>query len=359
MLFADLMNSTEMAKNLTLEQYDGMLVDFQSTMFDITSNHLREFGYAGNGADSEWSIAGDELRVFLYSGSLRFDVRNALLIAVKIKLGWLTSDFNQRILKEGRLVSRIGVGINCGKVSKDVRRWRASIGQEHPVIEGYALNLTKRVESASREGTVYQVMVGDSLYQFCRDDGQINVAFSEPRNDLFKGLGQKIAVYEVISFLNYEIVHSMPESYRKNLLKTIEYAVSQPMPEPWILLTLLRTYISEIAVKGREFYASKAIKLAHQAFDVLEYKKFIYNILGWLYTYCHSVLNLETAFHYFDQTLELDPRDQTALLHRARISEMMGNLDFAKRTYEEILILNTEHLEASRKLAHYQEEELI
>jgi tetratricopeptide (TPR) repeat protein len=139
----------------------------------------------------------------------------------------------------------------------------------------------------------------------------------------------------------------------------MEYAVSQPMPEPWILLTLLRTYISEIAVKGREYYGSKAIKLAHQLFDILEYKKFIYNILGWLYTYCHSIRNLETAFHYFDQTLELDPRDQTALLHRARISEMMGNLDFAKRSYEEIIILNTTHREASRKLAQYQEEELI
>jgi tetratricopeptide (TPR) repeat protein len=139
----------------------------------------------------------------------------------------------------------------------------------------------------------------------------------------------------------------------------MEYAVFQPMPEPWIIFTLLRTYISEIVVKGREFYGAKAIKLAHQALDVLEYKKFVYNILGWLYTYCHSVRNLETAFHYFDQTLELDPIDQTALLHRARISEIMGNIDSAKRIYEELLVLDEAHREAGRKLAQYQEEELI
>ena len=125
-LFADLMNSTEMAKILSLQEYDEMIVDFQSTMFEVASAHLRDFGYVGNGEDCEWSVVGDELRLFLYSGALRFDVLNALLIAVKIKLGWLASAFNQRILKEGRLVSRVGIGINCGKVIRYVRPWPAS-----------------------------------------------------------------------------------------------------------------------------------------------------------------------------------------------------------------------------------------
>ena len=145
-LFADLMNSTEMAKNLMLKEYDEMIVDFQSIMFEVVSNHLKDFGYVGEGVDSEWSIIGDELRVFLYSGALRFDVRNVLLIAVKIKLAWLVSAFNQRILKEGRLVSRVGVGINCGKVIKDVRQWRASMGNNEPNIEGYASVLSNDIE---------------------------------------------------------------------------------------------------------------------------------------------------------------------------------------------------------------------
>ena len=106
MLFADLINSTEMAKILTLQEYDEMIVDFQTTMFEVANDHLANYGYKGNGEDSEWSIVGDEIRVFLYSGAHVYDVRNALLIALKIKLGWLTSAFNQRILKEGRLVRR-------------------------------------------------------------------------------------------------------------------------------------------------------------------------------------------------------------------------------------------------------------
>ena len=39
MLFADLMNSTEMAKILTLQEYDEMIVDFQTSMFEVASNH--------------------------------------------------------------------------------------------------------------------------------------------------------------------------------------------------------------------------------------------------------------------------------------------------------------------------------
>ena len=106
-LFADLMNSTELAKNLTLLEYDDMLGNFQDTMFEVISHHLDYFGYEGEGVDSEWSISGDELRVFLYSENMDYDILNALLIATKIKLAWLSSDFNQRVLSEERLVSRI------------------------------------------------------------------------------------------------------------------------------------------------------------------------------------------------------------------------------------------------------------
>ncbi|MGD2125497.1 MAG: hypothetical protein PVG99_05415 [Desulfobacteraceae bacterium] len=353
MLFADLMNSTEMAKNLNLQEYDEMIVDFQSTMFEIATSHLRDFGYAADGANSEWSLMGDELHVFLYSGSLRLDLLNALLIAVKIKLGWLTSAFNGRILKEGRPVSRLGVGINCGKVIKDVRPWHASMGQKQPNIEGYAINLTKRIEASSREGTVYQVMVGDSVYRLCSEAKHINVDFSRPRAEVFKGLGQNITLYEVVSLINHEIVVSMPASYQNGLLQKMEYAVSQSDPEPWVFFTLLRHYISKSAGGRGDIFEAKAIKLAHEALGVLEYKRAIYNILGWLHTYSKSFRNLEKAYQYFDQSLNLEPGDQRALLHRARISEMMGHKDIAKRTYEELLIYNPDHSEARRKLAQY------
>ena len=353
-LFADLMNSTELAKNLTLLEYDDMLVDFQNTMFEVVSHHLDYFGYEGEGVDSEWSISGDELRVFLYSDNMDFDIRSALLIATKIKLAWLSSAFNQRVLSEQRLVSRIGVGINCGKVIKDVRPWRVKIGKAGQNIEGYAINLTKRIESASREGNVYQIMVGASLYKRCQQNKQINVAFSHPRSLVFKGLGQKIPVYEVVSFINFEILPSMPVPFQEGLLEKMENTVRDAMPEPWIFIVLLRSYISMLAMSRDEHADVKAVELAQQALDVVDYKPVIYNMLGWLYTNGKNVRNLEMAFHYLDQCLGLEPKNEAALLHRARILEEMGQTDLARHAYQEILFQNRQHPIARRKLAQYQ-----
>lgn len=353
-LFADLMNSTELAKNLTLQEYDDMLGDFQDTMFEVVSHHLDYFGYKGNGIDSEWSISGDELRVFFYSENMDFDIRNVLLIATKIKLAWLSSNFNQRVLREQRLVSRIGVGINCGRVIKDVRPWRVKIGKAEPNIEGYAINLTKRIESASREGNVYQIMVGASLYKRCQQNSQLNVAFSNPKSLVFKGLGQKIPVYEVTSFVNFEIMSSMPASLQEGLLEKIESTVRDAMPEPWIFIVLLRSYISMLNSSNDEDVDRKALEVGQQALEVVEYKPVIYNILGWLHTYGKNVRNLEMAFHYFDQSLGLQPNNEAALLNRARILEEMGQSDLARHAYQEILFQNRQHPVARRKIAEYQ-----
>ena len=357
MLFADLMSSTEMAKNLTLQEYDEMIVDLQSTMYEVVSHHLSYYDYVGNGLDSYWSIAGDELRVFLYSGAVLFDVRSALLIAAKIKLAWLAGAFNERILEEGRLVSRIGVGINCGKVIKDMREWRVRMGEEQPNIEGYAINVTKRIETASREANVYNIMVGDSLYKRCQESNEINVAFSQPRSLTFKGLGQKIPVYEVISFINFEILPSMPVSLQDGLLDKMQYAVTQPNPEPWIFVTLLRHYISLITSGRHEYLESHGIELAKQALEVLEYKPVIYNMLGWFYAYGQSARNLEMALHYFDQSLSLDRRNESALLHKARILDLMGKKGLARRAYKRILFHNNDHPEARRKVGQDQAEQ--
>jgi class 3 adenylate cyclase len=350
MLFSDLMSSTEMAKILTLQKYDQMIADFQTVMYEVATDHLCQFGYVGGGADSEWSIVGDELRVFLYSGDNRFDVRNALLIALKIKLGWLVSDFNQKILKEGRLVSRIGVGMNCGKVIRDVRPWRVKQGSAQPNVEGYAINVTKRIESSTRNGQGYQVTVGDSFWRVCGDGNPLNVEFGRPQTQVFKGLGQSITVYELVAFINHEIVSTMPQSMKQDLVTKMEYAASQPMPEPWIFYTLIRHYISEMVTARSQAAESKAVRLGREALNSLEYKRPMYNILGWLHAYSKNFRDLDLAFNYFHKSLELNPRDTKALLHRARIAEMMGHRDLSRRTYEEILIYEPYHAEALRKI---------
>jgi class 3 adenylate cyclase len=354
-LFADLMNSTELAKNLSLLEYNEMLLDFQNLTFEVVSQHLDHYGYEGSGVDSDWAIVGDEVRVFLYSGTVRFDIRNALLIATKIKVAWLASSFNQKILKEGRIISRIGVGINCGKVIKDVRPWRVKLGQAHPSIEGYAINLTKRIESASREGSAYQIMVGANFYKRCQQNDQLNVAFSPPKSLIFKGFGQKIPVYEVVSFVNFEILPSMPDFLKNGLLGKMEQTVNDAMPESWLFITLLRGYISILATGAANGeLEKKALDLAEQALEVLDYKVVIYNMLGWLYMHCKSIRNLEMAFHCFDQSLGLEPKNEGALIHRAKLLEEMGQVDLVRHAYEELLIQNRNHPVAIRKLEQYK-----
>jgi class 3 adenylate cyclase len=352
-LFADLVNSTEMSKNLTLHEYDDMIIDFQGTIHEIVSHHMEHFGYTGNGDDSYWSIAGDEMRLFLYSGSTLYDVRNALIIAMKIKLGWLASAFNDMILKEGRIVSRVGVGINCGKVIKDVREWRVSMGEVRPTIEGYAINVGKRIESTSRNGTAYQIMVGDSIYRKCQESDWLKVALGQPRNLVFKGLGQRIPVYEIVSFINFEIMPTMPEPIREGLLDKMQYAVTQPMAEPWIFITLLREYVSLISSGHHDYLEGHAIELAKQALEVVEYKPIIYNMLGWFHIHSKNIRNPDMALQYFEQSLSLEPKNEAALTHKAKIYDTKGKPDLARQTYEEILLYNPNHPEARKKVAQY------
>jgi hypothetical protein len=350
MLFADLMNpSSKMTKSLTLQEYDEMIVDFRNTLSLVTSSHLKNFGYVGDGRDSEWSIEGDELRIFLYSGDLRFDVRNALILAVKLKLGWLTSVFNQKIFMEGRPVSRISVGINCGRLDKELRQGHMSAGQSQYQIDGEAIRSAKRIESLAREGTVYQVMVSDNFHRACNEDHQLNVTFSRLHREVPEDQKKKPPVYEVVSFINYEIVPTMHDSIKDRVTEAMEYTVVKSVPEPWIYFTLLRYYISRILAGEQEEVGEKAVKLADQALKVLEYKKTIYNILGWLYTYCDSLRNLEKGLQYFDQALEIEPHDQAALLHRAKIFEERNDIEPVSESFEDILRRDPERLEAKKK----------
>ncbi len=352
-LFSDLMNSTELAKNLSLVEYDDMLLDFQNTMHAVVSDHLSRYGYTACGVDAEWSIVGDEVKVFLYSGNLNYDIRNALLIAMKLKLAWLVSEFNRKILHEQRPVSQIGVGINWGKVIKAVRPWRSSTGIPQPNIEGYTINLTKRIESASRDGTISKIMVGDRIHKSCRHNSRINVRFGQPHDLVCKGFTQGMRVYELQSFVNFEIIRSMPPAMQNGLLEKMEEAAAVCFQEQWLYWLLLRAYISHISLNGDSTdVEEKAITFGHHIQHELHNNPTLYNMLGWVYAYGKKVRNLETALHYFEQCISLDPGNQSALLHRARILDKMGST-MVRHAYQRVLIHNTKHPEARKKIRQH------
>jgi lipoprotein NlpI len=127
------------------------------------------------------------------------------------------------------------------------------------------------------------------------------------------------------------------------------------MPEPWVFIVLLRSYISMLNSDNGEDIDLKALEIGQQALEVVDYKPVIYNILGWFHIYGKNVRNLEMAFHYFDQCLGLQPKNQAALLNRARILEEMGQSDLARHAYQEILFQNRQNPVARRKIAEYQD----
>ena len=228
------------------------------------------------------------------------------------------------------------------------------MGDANPSVEGYAINITKRIESTSREGRSYQVMVGDSLRRKCQERSSINVVFSQPQSSEFKGLSQNMPVFEVVSFIHSEILPSMPTDFQIGLVEKMHFAVSQPMAEAWVFITLLRHYVSMIASGKHGYLENHAIRVAEHALEVSEYKPVIYNMLGWFHIYGKGIHNMELALHYFEESLKLDPKNRAALLHKARILETTGRQDLARKTYGDILLHNPNHSEARRKMTEIE-----
>ena len=146
----------------------------------------------------------------------------------------------------------------------------------------------------------------------------------------------------------------MPLSLQNGLVQKIEYALTQPMPEPWLFITLLRHYVSLLASVKHDNLETLALECAQQALELFDYKPVIYNIIGWLYTYGQSIRDLEMAIHFFDRSLAIEPDNEAALLHRARALDLTGKKDLSQHAYEEILFYTHDHHEARRKLAAYR-----
>jgi tetratricopeptide (TPR) repeat protein len=193
-------------------------------------------------------------------------------------------------------------------------------------------------------------MVGDSLRRKCQELSSLNVVFGQPQSLVFKGLGQNMTVFEVVSFIHSELLPSMPADYQNGLVEKMHYVVSQPMAESWVFITLLRHYASLIASGKHDYLEKHAIRVAEQALEVADYKPTIYNMLGWFHIYGKGIHSLEMALHYFEESLKLEPKNRAALLHKARILETTGRQDLARKAYGDILVHNPNHPEAQRKM---------
>ena len=95
------------------------------------------------------------------------------------------------------------------------------------------------------------------------------------------------------------------------------------------------------------------VMVAEQALEVAEYKPVVYNMLGWFHVYGKGIHSPEMALQYFGESLELEPKNRAALLHKARILETTGRQDLARKTYGDILLHNPNQPEARRKMTEF------
>lgn len=185
-LFADIQNSVLLSSALSLADYDRLIDEFQAVMLSLTTE-LRTQGVPL----AESSIAGDQLALFFYdpqevernwaldgpqplpdterqqliAASRAVNIKlvySALKAAIQFKNIWLAQRFNIERVLNHHAPFEAGIGISYGRV---FLRNRVD-GQRR--IEGYAVSLGKRVESASRLGRFSGIMLNQDACETLR-----------------------------------------------------------------------------------------------------------------------------------------------------------------------------------------------
>ncbi len=192
-LFSDIIHSSVFSDTLGLIDYDMFLEEFQKTMFDA-KKRVFEITRADENK-MEFDIRGDEACVILYNDDANTNLYTALMMASYMKSLWFQSAFNMKRVSEAKIASDIAIGIHTGKV---IVRQRVS-KKMAPKPEGYAINLAKRIEGLSREGTHTKMMISNEV-RILLKQFNIDIEISRRITKEFRGILYPIHVYEIINF---------------------------------------------------------------------------------------------------------------------------------------------------------------
>ncbi len=240
-LFVDLQGSVNLSNSLSIWEYDKLLNDYQRSMSEALSEIRESYQVP------EWSLTGDELKVFFYvpsdvetqaklaeirekggwhspeydelSLSMRSEhdrlIYGALRIAIHAKHKWISYETNVERIRAKQRPTELGCGINLGRVILAERY----DGKEH--IEGYAINYAKRVEGTSRFGKHSQIAFSRTAYEYLRN---IKIGHSMLKQRLFfkeiplppetmKGLSANERIHEISFFHRLTGVKVADEQY--------------------------------------------------------------------------------------------------------------------------------------------------
>lgn len=251
-LFADIIGCSEVSNNCSIIQYDKFLSQFQA-ICEETVNHLfpkNEYSVE----KFERTIKGDEICLILHSGSdiesdyftdkdgknayLIKDINNAVLFAIGLQLTWLASKYNQERIKDLLLPRGIGVGINIGPVMFETH----PAADRNKTSEGYAINLAKRIEGASRKGEYSKILVCKELRYLCKQN-DIQIEFGNDFRFNPKGITTPPHLNEIKDIKDSNYVIKSPMFKLINNLKE----------------ELIESYYNTAMINEQEFWLRKLV----------------------------------------------------------------------------------------------------
>ncbi len=227
MLFADLVSSSEFSSILSLEAYADYVATFES-ICTRQCNHFFEKFHQGDyrrGTDYQLELLGDELVVFLHTHQQSDDVYQLICLAIALKCAWLASPVNVERINQGAPAVEMAIGIHAGLI------W-ATPNQESYVLRGFAINVAKRVETASREGEHFRIFVSGAAFK--RVNRRIRHLLFGPRRLVpMKGIVLPVAVHELIDSFVEPSCRMLPD-FVERFTEVAEKAIASNSFDMWI-----------------------------------------------------------------------------------------------------------------------------
>jgi tetratricopeptide (TPR) repeat protein len=200
----------------------------------------------------EYSVRGDEAVLLLYTKRPERDVSMALDIAIQLKREVFLSRFNRS--RQGRSFFDVGIGIHYGRV---VLKQHPSAGWTGRTFnaEGYSINLTKRVEGYSRNGTFSKIMVSKRFAELVTTP----MILSKRLDVALTGIYGAFPVYELQVYGNIDEPEYAPNVAREDIDYYVA-ALENSGYDIWLSLMVARHYYDEEDYPTAEKYYNAAIE---------------------------------------------------------------------------------------------------
>jgi class 3 adenylate cyclase len=199
-LFTDIVGCSKISSHETLENYNKILQQFKTLFEKITGKQKHVLHDSRNNVNLQSQVRGNEGCLMISRttpGEVNpdlwaDDINTAITIALDLKRRWLLSEYNKERIDSGKIISDIAVGIHFGQA------WINKVGDNEYRPEGYAINLTKKIESHSQEGVYTHIYISAAAYNRLSPlTDEWTYSFDVPRLINLKGNSQGINVFEV------------------------------------------------------------------------------------------------------------------------------------------------------------------